>query len=472
VKVPGRGAWESYKPNEYQKAFHEVPAWSERMVKGPIGGVGAGKSTACENEQVELCLRMPNGISVATRKSQKRARFALVDDYMKILSGVAEWRAKDEAFRFPNGHQLVVMPSDDYQRFGSLEICSFFIQEAHELDDPKIFSTLCDRLRSPYGKINGEYYYRGYIDARGVTSSHWINRDFIEKAWNYERGPAARQNASNPDFVYFRGRTEQNRQNLPKGYIEALRRQHKNDVNWIKVFLEGEVGFDVEGRAVFGDSWDYDRHVADISEDPSLPILRSWDFGYRAPAVTWWQYTHSGRLLQLRELCPENVSTDELIQMAQALQLDHWRDRPRYTYRDYGDIAGEQISASASSTDVEKVETFFGTALESRKARIEDGLNVLRKLMRDSVKLQGRLVPRFAVDASCRVSIEAYAGAYYYKDGPNLMDRLPVKGTGYDRVVDTARYVGQLVIEEGYIPTPAERISHAEQPGYFGSYTG
>lgn len=467
-----RSVWESYKPNEYQKHFHEVPAFSGRMVKGFIGGIGAGKSTAIENEQVELCSRMPNGMSVATRKSQKRARFSLVDDYQKILAGIATWRAKDEAFLFPNGHQLIVAPSDDYQRFGSWEISSFFIQEAHEVDG-KIFSTLCDRLRSPNGKIDGDDYYRGYIDARGVTSSHWINRDFIEKAWAYDTGPERREKAPNPDFVYFRARTEQNRANLPKGYIEAARRQHKGDVNWIKVFLEGEVGFDVEGRAVFGDSWDYERHVAEISEDPSLPILRAWDFGYRAPAVLWCQYTRSGRLLVLRELCPENVSTDELIQMAQALQVEHWRDRPRHTYRDYGDIAGEQITASASSTDVEKVESYFGTVLESRKARIEDGLNVIRKLMRDSVKLSGKLVSRFAIDSSCTRSIESLAGAYYYKDGPNMLDRLPVKGHGYDQPVDALRYVAQLIVEEGYAPTEQQSVyapPMATTASYFGKY--
>jgi hypothetical protein len=470
VKVQGRGHLESYKPNEYQKKFHEVPAWSERLIKLFCGAVGAGKSTACEFEQIELCMRMPNGMSVATRKSQRRARFALLDDYQKILHGIAEWRQRDEVFRFPNGHQLIVAPSDDYQRFGSWELCSFFIQEAHEVDG-KIFSTLCDRLRSPYGKIDGNFYYRGYVDARGVTSSHWINRDIIEKAWNVDTGPSKREKASNPDFVYFRAKTEQNRQNLPKGYIEALRRQHKGDVNWLKVFLEGEVGFDVEGRAVFGDSWDYDRHVAEISEDSSLPILRSWDFGYRAPAVLWSQYTRSGRLLVLRELCPDNVSTDELIQMAQALQLENWPDRPKYTYRDYGDIAGEQISASASVTDVDKVESYFGTALESRKARIEDGLNVIRKLMRDSVKVGGKLVPRFAIDSSCTKTIEALAGAYYYPEGPDKLDRVPKKGNGYDRCADALRYVAQLVIDEGYVKAPNPSYTETREDAYFGSYS-
>lgn len=472
MRPRSRGVFESYHPNDYQKKFHAVPAYSGTMVKGFIGALGAGKSTACENEQIELCMGMPNGLSVATRKSHKRATFSLVDDYKKILHGVAKWRGGDEYFEFPNGHKLIVAPADSWERFGSWEICSYFIQEAHEVDG-KIFSALNSRLRSPEGKINGKAYYRGYVDARGITSSHWLNTQFIQKAWHYDLGPEARSRAENPDFVYFRGRTEQNRNNLPEGYIEALKREHKGDINWLKIFLEGEVGHDVEGKAVFGDSWDSDRHVRDISEDPSLPILRSTDFGYRAPAMGWYQYTRSGRLLQLRELCPENVSTDELLQMGQSLQSREWRDRPRHTYRDYGDIAGEQLTASASTSDVEKLEDFFGTSMESRKARIEDGLNVIRKLMRDSVKVNGKLESRFAVDKSCITAIEAYSGAYYYPNGPGQLDRVPKKGNGYDRCGDITRYVAQLVVEEGYAPQ-AEMVYNGTRvaaPNYYGSFS-
>src|SRR5512135_2635262 len=124
MKVGGRSVWESYKPTDYQKAFHQVAAYSGTMIKGFIGGLGAGKSTACENEQIELCSRMPEGLSVATRKSRKRAVFSLLDDYKKMLRGIAEWRGGDGYFQFPNGHKLIVAPLDDYERFGSWELCS------------------------------------------------------------------------------------------------------------------------------------------------------------------------------------------------------------------------------------------------------------------------------------------------------------------------------------------------------------
>lgn len=469
-KAARRSNWVSYVPNLRQEVFHHVPPWGPRMIKGYIGALGGGKSTACEQEIIELCMRMPNGLTVATRKSKKRAALALVLDFRKLLDGVAEWKAGDEIFEFPNGHVMAVTPSDDFERFGSLELCAFFIQEAHELTDGRVFDALCSRLRNPAGYIDNRPYYRGYLDARGITSSHWINKKFIEVAWDYDSGPEKREKAHQPDFVYLRSRTEDNRENLRPGYIEELRKQHENDLNWIKVFLEGEVGFDVVGQAVFGDSWDPARHVAEIPEDPSLPILRGWDFGYRAPAVLWTQYTRSGRLLVLRELCPRNLSTEELIQQAVSLQKSAWPARPNHTFRDYGDIAGEQINSS-SFRDIELVEAALSTTVETRKARIEDGLNVLRKLMRDSVKVGPSLASRFAVDESCTTTIEALSGAYYYPD--ENMQQGPKKGLGYDAPPDCLRYIAQLVVEEGYQPmsaVPGIRYGRTLAPDHFARY--
>lgn len=469
MRVERKESWHSYTPNRRQKQFHQVAPWGPMMVKGYIGALGGGKSTACEQEQIELMMKMPKGLSVATRKSKKRANFALVADYRTLLEGIAKYHSTDEAFYFPNGHVLAITPSDDWERFGSMEICTFFIQEAHEITDGRTFDHLCARLRNPNGYVEGKPYYRGLIDARGITSSHWINKKFIEVAWNVDDGLEARERAENPDFVYIKSRTEDNRDNLRPGYIEELAKQHKNDLNWLKVFLEGEVGFDVEGQAVFGDSWDPARHVASIPEDPSLPILRGWDFGYRAPAVVWAQYTRSGRLLVLRELCPRNLSTEQLVQDVVANQKTWWPTRPHHTYIDYGDAAGDQIN-STSLKDIETVEEMLQTTMDSRKGRIEPGLNVLRKLMRDSVKVGTSLANRFAVDESCTTLIEAMSGAYYYPE--ENMDLGPKKGLGYDAPVDCIRYIAQLVVEEGYAPsTPSPvRYGRTTAPNLFARY--
>jgi hypothetical protein len=57
--------------------------------------------------------------------------------------------------------------------------------------------------------------------------------------------------------------------------------------------------------------------------------------------------------------------------------------------------------------------------------------------------------PRFAVDASCERLIDALQGAYYYR--LDRTDERPVKGEGYDDVVDSVRYVAQLIVEDSFV---------------------
>src|SRR5262249_44671932 len=198
---------------------------------------------------------------------------------------------ENKRFEFPNGHTGWIAPADDWQRWGSVDITHYYIQEAHEIKDPNVLPTLSSRLRHPAGKRNGRYYYRGLLDARGVDTHHWLMKDFIAKAWDYDTGKERRTTAPNPNWVYMRFRTSDNRKNLPPNYEERLRDEYRGSEAWIKVFIDGEIGISVEGRPVFAGAFDRDRHVVpEIAEDLTLPMLRGWDFGYRNPAVVFMQY--------------------------------------------------------------------------------------------------------------------------------------------------------------------------------------
>jgi len=261
-------------------------------------------------------------------------------------------------------------------------------------------------------------------------------------------------------------KSEDNASHLPPGYIDELKREHAGDIPWLKVFIEGEIGFDIEGRPVYGDAFDSNAHVAPIAEDPTLPILRGWDFGYRAPGVLFCQYTRSGRLLVLRELVPVNLSTDGLIDRVVALQSSEFPRRDAGSYLDFGDDQGREVQSSSEYFDIEKIEDKLSTQVNTRKGAIEIGLNVVRKLMLSSTKSQGRIVSRFAVDPSCETLIDALGGAYYYpEDKP---DKPPIKGGSYVAVSDALRYVAQLIVEEGMMETSG--LTNLSSSSAFASY--
>lgn len=446
----------SQDPNDRQKIFHGIVPYNAKIVKGAIGGLGGGKSTACEEEQAMICMKTPGGKSFAGRMSMGRSDVSVIEDYRKIVAGYARWEAAKKWFRFDNGHLLMIAPADEWDRFGSVELVSFYLQEAQEIEY-NIFDALNQRLRHPSGEQNGIPYYRGYFDARGVKKEHWIWKKFALKAWNVdfpeEHGPECRApnfcraHVENPDFVYVKFTTYDNTQNLREGYLEEQLRDHKDDLAWKKMLIDGEFGFDIEGRPVY-ECYRPEIHDAEIGEDATLPILRGWDFGYNKPAVIWCQYTRDGRLLVLRELVPTGVSRDELCRMVEAEQRSAFPNRHTTQYRDFGDIAGEQPNTTGV-TDVEFVESYFRTTVESRKARVNDGHEVIRKLMTSAT---GKQKQRFSVDYQCERLREALAGAYYYR--MDKTEERPVKGTGYDDVADALRFVAQLIVEESPGATP------------------
>lgn len=436
--------YRSYNPNPRQKLFHEIAPYNPRLIKLAVGGLGSGKSTACEQEQSLICLKTPGGKSIACRKSLNRSDTSLIEDYQGLLQGVAKWISSKKWFEFKNGHKLMVVPSDEWDRFGSTQIVSFYIQEAQEVDY-KIFDTLTQRLRDPAAVVNGIPYFRGYMCARGVKREHWLYKDFVLNAWNVDDGKDARTRVKNPDYAWMRFKTWDNQEVLDKiapGYIDAQIQGHKDQPAWIKMLIEGEFGFDIEGRPVY-ECYRPEKHDATIVEDPSLPILRGWDFGYNRPAVVWCQYTREGRLLVLREYCPTGIQRKHLFQEVAALQRAWFPSRHDSQYRDYGDATGDKANDVVDQHTIDALESFFQTSMESRRGKIQWGLETLRNLMTQDTR-SGK--PRFAVDFSCERLREALAGAYYYNT--DKTDERPVKGEGYDDVCDALRYVAQLVVEE------------------------
>lgn len=464
--------WESYEPNFRQERFHRVKPWKFKasdgrdayaLVKLYTGALGAGKSTGCEEEQGMLCLRIPDGKSIAVRQSMDRSYSTLIEDYQRIFAGHGRWLPSKEHFALDNGHQLYVTPADKFDRFGSTQYCTFYMQEAQEMKEP-IFTALEQRLRNPAGVIDGVSFNRGFLCARGVMKTHWIYKTIVEPGWKIESGEEERDKCEKPHYAWIQGKTDDNQKNLEAGYKERLLMGHKNDKRYELMFIEGDFGFDLSGTPVF-DEFSSKVHVRRITPDPTLPILRGIDFGFRHPAVVWCQYTKDGRLLVLRELTPTKCPRHELVARVEAEQQASFPEWSPRHYRDFGDIAGEQEN-STGTDDVEYWENYFGNAVESRKSRIKVGLDVMHDLMQKDRLKDGELVKRFIVDESCDRLITALSGGYCYEADKQKDE--PVKDNGYDDVVDAVRYVALQVAEEA--PMISRSVSDGPSSSSYAAY--
>lgn len=444
----GPDSFESYEPNERQALFHRVPRWPNfnKLIKGAIGGLGGGKSFACQQELLEIALKTPDGKSVAMRESLPKAEGTLVDEMQKIGGPLLQWSSSNTSHFLPNGHQILYLPADKWDRLGSEQFVAAYLQETQEIDY-RIWSVASERLRHPKGVVEGVPFYRLLFDSRPVESRHWIKEKFIDFAWNVEDGPKMRPHAKKPFYVYVRFQSFDNRKHLRPGYIEELLEEHKDEPGWIQMMVYGEVGYALEGVPVYGETYRPEVHDAHIQEDPRLPILRAWDFGFRSPAVLWAQWTRDGRLLILREFCPKKIERDRFVDEMLAIQETEFPERDPAQYRDFGDIAGEQITWGGI-TDIEYIEGRLGTVFEGlTKDRIEDGINCVRYLMRKPAAYERQFRTCFMVDESCVVLREALRGMYYYPERGS--HRPPVKGNGYDDVCDALRFLAQSLVSEG-----------------------
>lgn len=443
-----QATYETYTPLPHQALFHSAKRWSKfnKLMKGAVGGLGSGKSTACVQEFIDVCFRTPGGVSLALRESLPRSETSLIEDLGMYLGKHAICRKNK--FILPNGHKIIVAPADKWDRFGSTQFVAVFAQEAQEMKW-KIISTLFERLRHPAGVVDGFHWFRLFFDARGVESTHWVVEKFIGNAWDIRSGIAGRLRVKKPWYVYQRFRTADNREHLPEGYEEDLRQEHADDPIWCKVMLDGEIGYSMDGRGAFEHAYDPEQHdVVSIEPDPALPLLRAWDFGYYSPVVLWCQYTRDGRLLVLREFVPGQMAREQVLENVRQIQYSEFPAHVGpYAYRDFGDIAGDQ-QQSTGITDIDFFQERLETAFEGlRKDHVEPGLDVIRGLMsRMGSRVQGQLRPQLLVAEQCVILREAFRGGLYYeeeKEGKPLTKKHP-----YRDVVDALRYLAQAIIAE------------------------
>ena len=142
-------------------------------------------------------------------------------------------------FTFPNGSEIWLIGLDDAQRAEKIlgrEFATIYFNECSELDYPSVQTALTRLAQNVPGLVN-----RAFYDCNPPPRSHWCYQLFVGGI-----DPADRTALAHPDiYLSLRINPEDNRANLPAGYIESTlanlpERQRRR-------FLLGEWGDDTEG---------------------------------------------------------------------------------------------------------------------------------------------------------------------------------------------------------------------------------
>ena len=269
-----------YKPKPHQVNFHK----SKAQIRLNIGGFGSGKTTMCCAEVADHAMTTPGGKSLITAPTLKQVKDAVIPELDRFIP---PWVLKKPRTMSPspyyilkNGHEIVVFASNDEQNLRSLNLTSFYIEEASNVDD-SIFDQLKARLRNPAALEYDENGKEIADHTMGLVCTNpdesWVrdrvlmksSQIFTSKSINRKNYDKLKTKDSIENYHSFLSSSRDN-DSLPLNFIKNLC-AGKNRA-WIRKYIDCYL--DVKEGAVYGD------FMANVIEP--IPIPDTWKriFGF------------------------------------------------------------------------------------------------------------------------------------------------------------------------------------------------
>jgi hypothetical protein len=447
--------------------FHQ----DDSFVRGVMGPVGSGKSTACCWELFRRLQEQepgPDGIRrsrwAVVRNTYRELSDTTVKTWLDWFDDVGDFVNQDMVHRIKFADveaELLFRALDrpaDVKKLLSLELTGAWVNEAREVPRA-VIDMLQGRVgRYPSKREGGPTWLGVIMDTNPPDSDHWWYRLFEEVApdgWRLFRQPSGR------------GADAENLENLPDGYYDRL--QAGKDDEWIAVYVDGEYGFISEGRPVYPEFRDH-LHVAKESIEvlDGTPVVIGIDFGL-TPAAVFGQRDVRGRWRWIHELVTEDMGA---VRFGELLQNEMASRFPACEFQVWGDPAGDQRAQTDETTPFQILRA---RGIKARPAPSNDFT-----LRRESVATPlSRLVdgePGLLISPSCTTLRKAMGGGYCYKrvqvTGDERFHDKPDKNQ-YSHVADAAQYLmlgageGRAILKH-HTPGPTKPIQVDQGWSVFG----
>lgn len=458
---------------------------SDAFVRGLMGPFGSGKSSACVIEIAQRGVAqkpLADGVRrtrwAVVRNSYRQLEDTTIRTFMQWLPPhqFGEW--------FPSKHQYTIKAlkaegddrgaeievlfraldrPDQLGNLLSMELTGAWINEGREVPWA-IFDAIEGRVgRYPAKTDGGPTWFGLFADTNPPdVDSEWFkffeetdHREKVEELAKVIPGMTVdkyRKIFKQPSGLSPRA---ENLVHLPDGYYQRLA-VGKSD-EWNKVFVHGEYGFVIDGKAVWPEYVDALHCPVDKAKWPrpveDMPIVRSWDFGL-TPACIFSQITPRGQWIVFDELVATAMGADafgdEVIQHSA-------RYYNRFDYWDVGDPAGAQKAQTDERTCFQILQG-KGIMIEPAMQTLAIRLESVRKPLRTLV--DGR--PQFVLHPRCTQLRRALMGGYHFRrmriSGERYTES-PEKNS-YSHPADALGYAGTRLFGAGlYLPRGAANDS-------------
>lgn len=414
-----------YTPNSWQSRFHA----SSTKHKCLFGGLGSGKTLGAIEELKACLIEYPGSTWIVGRHLLPSLRDSIWKDLMNAIPAelIEGYNKTSLNLTLKNKSEVWGRPCYDPEIFKSYQISGFVIEEANEI--PKtIYDRLKDRMRQKIqkGPMAGRFpRFQSMILLNPPDDDHWIVEHFQP---NGEGKPALLK-----DHELFQSTSFDNQANLPPGYIDELLAMYSPEMAQRLVY--GKVGKIHKGNPVYGQFKDNaERYIKEIQYDPSLPIIRGWDFGYNRPACVFLQMRNKqvrilGEVLG-KKMDLEQFATEVVFPYQKEIFKKDKDANP--VFIDFCDPRGADKS-DKGKTSIEILNSLFVFPVYKRTT-IDEGLRAVRKCL-DTVDIESGF-PNYLIHPRCKVIIEGNRGGYRREEGLEL----PEKDGYYEHLQDAKRY--------------------------------
>ena len=121
----------TYKPSDYQEAFHSVPyTLNKRGKLNPqilctFGGYGSGKSKASLSEFLIRALENPNGTGLFMAQTLQQMKKATLETWFNEVCPpplIESYNKSENEIKLVNGFTIYIVPSDDDEKLRSMNV--------------------------------------------------------------------------------------------------------------------------------------------------------------------------------------------------------------------------------------------------------------------------------------------------------------------------------------------------------------
>jgi len=421
-----------------------IKAWmeSDAFVRILMGPIGSGKTAAACVEILRRSMAQapgPDGV--------RRVRFAAIRNTFAELKSTtlkswAQWAppqfGKLTIGGSPITHRIqapgldiegLFIPLDaeeDVKKLLSLELTFAWIDECREI--PKgVLDTLTGRVgRYPSRNMGGCTWSGVLLTSNPSDTENWMYRtaNALPDGWEFYKQPSGRSILA------------ENIDNLPQGYYQRI--AAGKDPEFVKVYIDGEWGFLIEGQVVYPSFRDSIHVTAEpIKPLELLPLVVGVDFGL-TPAAVIGQQLADGKILVLDEF----VCTDSgIVRFATSLTT---YIRTHYPDLDVGYAVGDPAGTARGPDE----RTCFDIMNQHTPWRWKPAKTNEVTLRIEAVTAAlNRMVdgkPGFQMDPRCGTLRKGFAGGYCFAKvsaGRNDTFHETPKKNSFSHVHDALQYL-------------------------------